>query len=158
MLLRSKGEKMLLSNGSLTINENNICPYMNIDTFMSLYNGKFDKYGTSKIIRFIFREAIEISGKLFWVIVKFNDGSINMAELKIADENLRNTYENWSTENASIKKKILDEWLEEILGKPSKINTTGIIYEYRWGNVISYSDMKGGEVAIVIKYNLPSIE
>ncbi|MBT2647093.1 hypothetical protein J7E52_10230 [Bacillus sp. ISL-34] len=93
-----------------------------------------------------------LEGIYSWVVVNFQNDRVSRIELENADENLKNTYNNWSNYRAKKKKEIHDKWVEEILGKPDIKKGDSLIYNRTWGEVTSFEDKKSGQGEIWISY------
>lgn len=86
---------MSLNSGELYINQKRIYHGIDVETFEEMFSEECERYGTGKIVRFVFSKAVEISNLSFWVIVKFRRGYIKTIELKNSDVTLKNSYEDW---------------------------------------------------------------
>jgi hypothetical protein len=85
-------------------------------------------------------------------VVNFQNDRVSRIELENADENLKNTYNNWSNYKAKKKKEIHDKWVEEVLGKPDINKGDSLIYNRTGGEVTSFEDKQSGQVEIWISY------
>lgn len=101
---------------------------------------------------FLFKDSVLLNGIKFWVVVNFRHDKIYSIELENAEEELKNSYDCWSNDKATKKKNIHDEWLVQLLGKPTSKKNSTIIYKENWGEVISFSDPKSGQIEILIVY------
>ncbi|MDG5471456.1 hypothetical protein P6709_06830 [Jeotgalibacillus sp. ET6] len=143
---------MNLNLGKIIINNNEIFSGMNSGDFLSIFSSEVNSFGNGDIERYHFIQPQIIGGLSFWIKIVFKKKHISSIELKNADPKLKNSYDNWSDDRIVLKRKSHDEWLITTLGQPTERKPSGIKYNYAWGEILSYYDLKGGDTGIVINY------
>ena len=132
-------------------NQKSLYPFMSKQEFLSDFKNLLEDFNIKNSV-FEFKKEICVNGMFFWIMCVFIDNKLVGVLLENSDEKLRNTYDNWSNEKNLLKRKSHDKWLISNLNKPYEIKSTSIIFERNWGEVISYTDMKSGEIKISISY------
>lgn len=132
-------------------NQKSLYPFMSKQDFLLDFNKLLEDVNIKNSV-FEFKKEICVNGMFFWIMCVFIDNKLVGVLLENSDEKLRNTYDNWSNEKNLLKRKSHDNWLISNLNKPYEIKSTSIIFERNWGEVISYTDMKSGEIKISISY------
>ena len=84
---------------------------------------------------------MELCGSNFWVTIYFEGIHIKKVELSNADEKYKANYQTMD-----------NDFLLNNLGSSYKENLSGREYEYQWGKIMSYFDIKSAEAGIVICY------
>ncbi|MHC5215097.1 hypothetical protein ACYSNR_00410 [Enterococcus sp. LJL128] len=137
-------------DGSILIGDIRIYPFMEEQHFIQLFKEllRRDNYSGVKMLN----KPVLISGLFFWFTAVFKEDTLKGINLSNADKNLQNSYADWSNERNRLKRLSHDTWLEEQLGKPYEKTATAIIFKRSWGEVTSYTDMKGGGVEISLYY------
>jgi len=143
---------MGLKDGTILVNNNEIFNGMKSDVFKNIFSSEINSYANGEIERFNFKNPQILDGLALWIRIVFKKKTISSIELKNADPKLKNSYENWSDDNVELKRKSHDEWLINQLGQPVERKPAGIEYNYTWGNVISYYDLRGGDTGIKLNY------
>ncbi|BCN32396.1 hypothetical protein [Anaeromicropila herbilytica] len=144
---------MGLNEGKIIINNKEIFYKMDSESFINLFSDEINSYVNGDIERYNFRNPQIIDGVLLWIKIIFRKKIISSIELKNADSKLKNSYDNWSNTKMELKRKSHDEWLINQLGQPHESKLSCIKYNYTWGEALSYSDLKGGDIAIAINFN-----
>lgn len=138
-----------MRNGKLKVGKYDIEPTTSVDTFPS------DEYNIINIkngIVYISKNPFEISGSKFWVTIYFEKKYIKKVELNNADEKYKMNYQTMDSTLLEKLRKENDEFLLNNLGSSKKENLSGLEYEYPWGKVMSYFDIKSAEAGIAICY------
>ena len=125
MGFRIKGIK----DGKLKLGKYNIEPTTSIEMLQS---DEFNVIKTKNGIVYTSKKPLELWGSNFWVTIYFEGIHIKKVELSNADEKYKMNYQ---TMDSTI--------LENLYGRE---------YEYQWGKIMSYFDVKSAEVGIVICY------
>jgi hypothetical protein len=86
----------------------------------------------------------EISGLVFSVAVYFYDELLESVNISSVD-NESASWSDWSEQKELEKKEVHDRWLKKLLRKASS--------HYKWGEVWSGYDSKGGFSSIEIRYS-----
>ena len=143
---------MRLDEGKIIINNKEI--YSGIDTegFRKLFFMDVNSYINGNIERYNFKSPQTIVGLSLCIKIIFKDTFISSIELKNADVNLKNSYDNWSDDKVELKRKSHDEWLINNLGEPHEKLPVALRYMYSWGKVESYYDPKAADSGILITY------
>jgi hypothetical protein len=144
---------MGLDEGKIIISNKEIFHGMSSESFINFFSTEVNSYVNGDIERYNFKSPQNINGLTLWLRIVFIKKSISSVELKNADPNLKNTYDNWSKDKLELKRKTHDEWLINQLGEPTDRKLPSIKYVYTWGEILSYLDPKGGDTGIVINYN-----
>ena len=144
---------MGLDKGKIIISNKEIFHGMSSESFINFFSTEVNSYVNGDIERYNFKSPQNINGLTLWLRIVFIKKSISSVELKNADPNLKNTYDNWSKDKLELKRKTHDEWLINQLGEPTVRKLPSIKYVYTWGEILSYLDPKGGDTGIVINYN-----
>jgi hypothetical protein len=87
---------------------------------------------------------VKISGMIFSLTVTFKEENISSISLSNEDKEYGLSWEDWTLEKEMNRKKSHEIWLSKVLGEPP--------YRYKWGNVESFYDSKGGFSHILIRY------
>lgn len=143
---------MVLNKGKILIDDKEICYEMDSKSFTDMFSCKINNYTNGDIERYNFINPQIINELSLWVKIVFIKKTISSIELKNADPSLKNSYDNWSDAKVKLKRKIHDEWLIKQLGEPHERKLPCIKYNYSWGEILSYSDPRGGDIGISINY------
>ncbi|MDD9149981.1 hypothetical protein OYT88_15625 [Sporolactobacillus sp. CQH2019] len=135
----------------LPVNNISIDKQLDKNSFINYFKDDLMPYNSNEDL-FIFSKKYSIYDIEFWIIVGFKKENIQYVELENADENLSNSYANWSNYKVKLKKDSHDNWLKKLLGFPDIIRDNEVIYNLQWGKVTSYVDPKSGNVCISIRY------
>lgn len=138
-------------DGSFFINDRVIHPLLTKDNFLRNFADELEDKEISSNI-FEFAEPTEINGLSFYVSFIFIEDVLRGVNLSNSDEKLRNSYANWSNERNRLKRESHDGWVKNQFGEPFKKSEVAFIVTRDWGEVTSYTDMKGGNVGISIIY------
>ncbi|WP_353949242.1 hypothetical protein ABNN70_06915 [Sporolactobacillus sp. Y61] len=121
-------------------------------------NPQFGKGGLEQIFIPDFQELLHnkfisrIDGVSFWINVIFDDNRMKIIELSDANETFQNSYNDWSNYRYEKKREAHDRWILRQLGRPFEEKTNALTFNRSWGSATSYTDMKNGEVKIMISY------
>lgn len=126
-------------------------PNVSKEKFLNHFGEKLYSSNPIKNI-FRFKEIIKIDGESFWINVIFDDNQMKMIELSDANETFQNSYADWSNYRNEKKREAHDTWLLQQLGRPVEEKPNALIFNRSWGTATSYTDMKNGEVKIMISY------
>lgn len=99
---------------------------------------------------YISKTPLGLCGSKFWVSIYFEEIFIRKIELSNADEKYKMNYQTMDSAILESLKKENDEFLLNNLGHSYKENISGREYEYSWGKIRSYLDLKSAEAGIVI--------
>lgn len=145
-------KKMDKYTGEINIdNKKSLYPLMSKQEFLLDFNKLLEDINIKNSV-FELKKEVCLKGMFFWIMCVFRDDKLVGVLLENSDEKLWNTYDNWFNEKNSIKRKSHDDWLIYNLNQPYEIKSTSIVFERNWGDVISYTDMKSGEIKIAIYY------
>ena len=106
-----------------------------------LQSDEFNVINTKKGIVYTSKNPLELCGSNFWVTIYFEGIHIKKVELSNADEKYKANYQTMD-----------NDFLLNNLGSSYKENLSGREYEYQWGKIMSYFDIKSAEAGIVICY------
>ena len=134
MGFRNKGIK----DGKLELGKYNIEPTTNVEMLQS---DEFNVIKTKNGIVYTSKNPLELCGSNFWVTIYFEGIHIKKVELSNADEKYKANYQTMD-----------NDFLLNNLGSSYKENLSGREYEYQWGKIMSYFDIKSAEAGIVICY------
>ncbi|QAA21801.1 hypothetical protein [Sporolactobacillus terrae] len=136
------------SNGEIS---EGLGPNITKEKFLSHFGTKLYCNNSTKNI-FRFKETIKINDASFWINVIFDDNRMKIVELSDANETFQNSYNDWSNYRNKKKREAHDRWLLQQLGRPVEKKTNALTFNRSWGSATSYTDMKNGEVKIMISY------
>lgn len=139
----------MIQNGEITIN--NIL--INKDTTKADFKTNF--YSDTKNyldLLYDFKSPIKLGELEFWVEIAFEDEKLRRIQMKNADPELENSYENWSSKKVEAKRKSHEKWLLDNLGEPTQKSPSGLTYDYETASINSYFDPADGESGIGIDY------
>lgn len=148
---------MKLDEGKIIVNNKQIYSGMDSESFKNLFLKEVDSYINGSIERYNFKSPQIVKGLLFWVKIVFKENCISSIEMKNADSNLKNSYDNWSDDKVELKRKSHDEWLINNLGQPHEKLPVALRYIYNWGNIVSYYDPKAADSGILITYSRDNV-
>lgn len=138
-----------MKNGKIKLGKYDIEPTTRIDMFQS------DEFNVIKIKKgtvYISKSPMELMGSNFWVSIYFEEMHIKKIELSNADEKYKMNYQTIDSTILERLTKENDAFLLNNLGTSYKENISGREYEYAWGKIMSYFDIKSVETGIVICY------
>lgn len=138
-----------MKNGMLRIGKYVIEPSTSVDTLPS---EEYNVINTKNGIVYISKEPFELSGTKFWVTIYFKKMHIKKVELSNATEKYKMNYQ---TMDSTVLEQLRIEnnnFLLNNLGPAHKENLFGLEYEYSWGKIMTYFDLKSAETGIVICY------
>lgn len=95
---------------------------------------------------------MELCGSNFWTTIYFDEKHIKKVELSNADEKYKMNYQIMDSTILEDLRKENDDFLLNNLGPSNKENLSGREYEYQWGKIMSYCDIKSAKAGIVICY------
>lgn len=138
-----------MKNGKLKVGKYNIGPTTSVDTLPS---EEYNVINTKNGIVYISKSPFELSGIKFWVTIYFEKRHIKKVELSNANEKYKMNYQTMDSTILEQLRKENNDFLINNLGPLNKENLSGLEYEYPWGKVMSYFDIKSAEAGIVICY------
>lgn len=138
-----------MKNGKLKVGKYNIGPTTSVDTLPS---DEYNVINTKNGIVYISKSPFELSGIKFWVTIYFEKRHIKKVELSNANEKYKMNYQTMDSTILEQLRKENNDFLINNLGPLNKENLSGLEYEYPWGKVMSYFDIKSAEAGIVICY------
>ena len=145
MGFRIKGIK----DGKLELGKYNIEPTTSIEMLQS---DDFNVIKTKNGIVYTSKSPLELCGSNFWVTIYFEEIHIKKVELSNADEKYKMNYQTMDSTILENLRKENNDFLLNNLGPLYKENLSGREYEYQWGKIMSYFDIKSAEAGIVICY------
>ena len=138
-----------MKNGKLRLGKCDIESTTNVDM---LQRDEFNEIKTRNGAVYISKNPLELCGSNFWVTIYFEDMHIKKIELSNADEKYKMNYQTMDSSILEKMRKENDDFLLNNLGPSNKKTLSGLEYEYQWGKVMSYFDIKSAEAGIVICY------
>lgn len=138
-----------MKDGKLKLGKYDIEPMTSIDMFQ---NGEFNIIKIKNGTVCISKKPLELCGSNFWVSINFEEMHIRKIELSNADEKYKMNYQTMDGTILESLRKENDNFLLNNLGVPDKENIFGQEYEYTWGKIMSYFDIKSAEAGIAICY------
>jgi len=138
-----------MKNGKLKVGKYDIGPTTSADMLPS---DEYNVINTKNGMVYISKNPFELLGLKFWVTIYFEKKQIKKVELCNADEKYKMNYQTMDTTVLEKLRKENDEFLLNNLGTSNKENLSGLEYEYPWGKVMSYFDIKSAEAGITICY------
>ena len=145
MGFRIKGIK----DGKLKLGKYNIEPTTSIEMLQS---DEFNVIKTKNGIVYTSKKPLELWGSNFWVTIYFEGIHIKKVELSNADEKYKMNYQTMDIAILENLRRENDDFMLNNLGPSYKVNLSGREYEYQWGKIMSYFDVKSAEAGIVICY------
>ena len=145
MGFRIKGIK----DGKLKLGKYNIEPTTSIEMLKS---DEFNVIKTKNGIVYTSKSPLELWGANFWATIYFGEIHIKKVELSNADEKYKMDYQTMDSTILENLRKENNDFLLNHLGSSYKENLSGREYEYQWGKIMSYFDVKSAEAGIVICY------
>ncbi len=138
-----------MKNGKLRVGEYDIEPTTSVDMLPS---DEYNVINTKNGVVYISKSPFELSGAKFWVTIYFEKMHIKKVELSNANEKYKMNYQTMDSTILEQLRKENNDFLRNNLGPSNKENLSGLEYEYPWGKVMSYFDIKSAEAGIVICY------
>lgn len=138
-----------MKNGKLKLGKYAIEPTTSIDMLQS---DEFNVIKTKNGIVYISKKPLELCGSNFWTTIYFGEMNIKKVELSNADEKYKMNYQTMDSTILEDLKRANDDFLLKNLGPSDNENLSGREYEYPWGKIISYFDIKSAKAGIVICY------
>ena len=136
--------------GKLKLGKYNIDPTTRVDM---LGGEEFNAIKVEKGMGLISKTPLDLYDSRFWINIYFDETSIiRKIELKNADKKFEMNYHTMDCAILENLRKENDEFLLNNLGSSYKENISGRKYEYSWGSIMSYFDLKSAEAGIVIRY------
>ena len=145
MGFRIKGIK----DGKLKLGKYNIEPTTSIEMLQS---DEFNVIKTKNGIVYTSKNPLELFGSNFWVTICFEGIHIKKVELSNSDEKYKMNYQTMDIAILDNLRRENDDFLLNNLGPSYKVSLSGRKYEYQWGKIMSYFDVKSAEAGIVICY------
>lgn len=139
-----------MKNGKLKLGKYAIEPTTSMDMFQS---DEFNVIKTKNGIVYISKKPLELGGSNFWTTIYFDEINIKKVELSNADEKYKMNYQTMDSTILEDLRKANDDFLLKNLGLSDKENLSGREYEYPWGKIMSYFDIKSAKAGIVICYS-----
>jgi hypothetical protein len=152
---------MIKENGEFIVGQTALNPLLNIQRFMSLPLAK-EISGTRNVgnkadpyTYFLLHPQLG-EGVYYILNLGFNPkGNLFRILLSISHEDKLPSWETWSEEEVRQVRAENDKFLFRCLGKPHRFGPHGeVIYEYKWGEVVSSYDPRSAESHITIVYYL----
>lgn len=138
-----------MRNGKLKLGKYNIEPTTSVEMLQS---DEFNVIKTKSRIVYISKNPLELGGLNFWVTIYFEEMHIKKVELSNADEKYKMNYHTMDSTILENLRRENDDFLLNNLGPSYKENLSGREYEYQWGKIMSYFDIKSAEAGIAICY------
>lgn len=138
-----------MKNGKLKLGKYAIESTTSIDMLQS---DEFNVIKTKNGIVYISKKPLELCGSNFWTTIYFDEINIKKVELSNADEKYKMNYQTMDSTILEDLRKANDVFLLKNLGPSDKENLSGREYEYQWGKIMSYFDIKSAKAGIVICY------
>lgn len=138
-----------MQDGKLRVGKYDIEPTTSIDMLPS---DEYNVINTKNGMVYISKSPFELSGSKFWVTIYFEKMRIKKVELSNADEKYKMNYQTMDSTIIEQLREENDNFLLNNLGPSNNDNLSGLEYEYPWGKIMSYFDLKSAEAGIVIYY------
>ena len=118
----------------------------------TLPSEEYNVINTKNGIVYISKKPFELSGTKFWVTIYFEKMHIKKVELSNAAEKYKMNYQTMDSTALEQLRIENNNFLLNNLGPAHKENLFGLEYEYPWGKIMTYFDLKSAETGIVICY------
>ena len=135
----------LIINGK-NIN-NNIC----INDIVDSEN--YRNIRTKSACIYLSKKPVEVLNAKYWERIYTKNDLIEKIELHNADERFKADYSNMNQNNVDGQFEANNKILMDIYGEPNVKNPGGREYIFDWGKLVSYLDIKSGDVGIVAVFN-----
>ncbi len=138
-----------MQNGILRVGKYAIEPTTSVDTLPS---DEYNVINTKNGLVYISKNPLELLGVKFWMTIYFEKMHIKKVELSNADEKYKMNYQTMDSTILEQLRKENNDFLLNNLGPSHKEHLSGLEYEYPWGKVMTYFDVKSAEAGIAVCY------